>query len=198
TRWLEATDPLGGIERVDYRHQAPGIGSSESAVPQGMIVGNAWLQFRNSFYWDKRALLIPGLGTYIRHNYSGGDLIDACSRADRIGWWAATALPIVATAAEAISLRVAKGAATAVAVEENQIIRSVGAAKNPYLPLPARARVYTDAEEAFSHLERYHGIDPELASERLHAIKDAVGKRGADNVLFGRTGGVTILSHEST
>ncbi len=40
TRWLEATDPLGGTERVEYRHAAPGIGSSESAVPQGMTVSN--------------------------------------------------------------------------------------------------------------------------------------------------------------
>jgi len=56
TRWLEATDPLGGTERVEYRHAAPGIGSSESAVPQGMTVSNTYLQYRNSFYWDKRAL----------------------------------------------------------------------------------------------------------------------------------------------
>jgi len=55
TRWLEATDPLGGTEHVEYRHGAPGIGVTESVVPQGMTTTNNWLQYRNTFYWDKRA-----------------------------------------------------------------------------------------------------------------------------------------------
>lgn len=57
TRWLEATDPQGGKERLEYRQQAPGIPYSESVVPQGMsIVFNAYINGRNSFYWDKHAM----------------------------------------------------------------------------------------------------------------------------------------------
>jgi YD repeat-containing protein len=33
-RWVEATDPDGGKEHVEYRDNAPGIGSSESVVPK--------------------------------------------------------------------------------------------------------------------------------------------------------------------
>ena len=56
-KWLEPTDPLGGTERVAYRHAAPGIASSEPTSPsQGVGSYNGYLQYRNSFYWDKRAL----------------------------------------------------------------------------------------------------------------------------------------------
>ena len=61
TRWLEATDPLGQKERVEYRDDAPGIPSSESAVPTGISTANAYMDFRNSFYWDKKAMAeFPG------------------------------------------------------------------------------------------------------------------------------------------
>ena len=57
-RWIEVTDPMGGAERVEYRHDAPGIGNSVSSalVPSGMTTMNNYLQWRNTFYWDKRAL----------------------------------------------------------------------------------------------------------------------------------------------
>ncbi len=58
------------------------------------------------------------------------------------------------------------------------------------LLLPSTARTFTNAEAAFSHLEDFHGIDPILASERLHGIKAAWGLGPAENVLFDRTGGV--------
>jgi RHS repeat-associated protein len=59
--WLQATDPLGDIERVEYRHEAPGIASTESVVPSGITVINNYLQYRNSFYWDKKAWInAPG------------------------------------------------------------------------------------------------------------------------------------------
>lgn len=54
-RWLDVTDPLEATERVEYRHGAPGIEPTESAAPQNMQAGNAFFQYRNSFYWDKRA-----------------------------------------------------------------------------------------------------------------------------------------------
>jgi RHS repeat-associated protein len=61
-RWLEATDPQGDKERLEYRHEAPGIPFSESVVPQGLSpVFNAYINGRNSFYWDKHAMQIaPG------------------------------------------------------------------------------------------------------------------------------------------
>lgn len=48
----------------------------------------------------------------------------------------------------------------------------------------------TNVEQVFNNLQRNHGIDRNLASERLHAIKRSAGMRGADNVLFDRTGNV--------
>ena len=57
-------------------------------------------------------------------------------------------------------------------------------------PLPSRARTFPAVSELFEHLRRYHKIEPNLASTRLHRIKDAVGRRGGDDVLLDRTGGV--------
>jgi YD repeat-containing protein len=54
-RWLNVTDPLGLTERVEFRHQVSGIPSSDPAatVPQDMRLDNRFLQYRNTFYWDK-------------------------------------------------------------------------------------------------------------------------------------------------
>jgi hypothetical protein len=46
------------------------------------------------------------------------------------------------------------------------------------------------AQDAFKHLEQFHGISPTVASERLHNIKAAYGLGAADNVVIGRTGDV--------
>jgi RHS repeat-associated protein len=60
-RWLEAIDPLGQKERVEYRDEAPGIPSSESVVPGGITTANIFMNYRNSFYWDKKAMIeAPG------------------------------------------------------------------------------------------------------------------------------------------
>ncbi|MDP9068427.1 MAG: hypothetical protein M3N53_08820 [Actinomycetota bacterium] len=56
--------------------------------------------------------------------------------------------------------------------------------------LPANAHLLNDFDEVASHLSRYHGIDPRLASKRLHEIKPQSGRGGAANVIFDRTGGV--------
>jgi hypothetical protein len=45
-------------------------------------------------------------------------------------------------------------------------------------------------ERAFEHLQKYHGVDPHLASEQLHNIKKSAGLKGADDVAIGRTGDV--------
>jgi len=56
--------------------------------------------------------------------------------------------------------------------------------------LPKRAWSTKDKKQGFAHLKNKHGINPHLASDRLHAIKKASGRGPADNVLFDRTGGV--------
>ncbi len=45
TRWVEATDPVGDTERLEFRHRAPGLPVNDQED----------LYYRNSFYWDKRA-----------------------------------------------------------------------------------------------------------------------------------------------
>ena len=60
-RWIEATDPLGGEERVEYRDQAPGISASDPVAPNATGITNAGLDMANTFYWDKKAMLVaPG------------------------------------------------------------------------------------------------------------------------------------------
>lgn len=61
--WLEATDPLGGTERIEYSDMPTPIPASDPAasVPTGFASLNNGLNTRNSFYWDKRAMMLaPG------------------------------------------------------------------------------------------------------------------------------------------
>jgi RHS repeat-associated protein len=55
TRVLEATDPLGQTEHLEYHDQAPKITPSETLKVVGMDVDNLHCDWRNSFYWDKKA-----------------------------------------------------------------------------------------------------------------------------------------------
>ena len=55
-RWLVITDSLGEKERVEYRHNAPGIPFSDSPLPGGMNLFNRFINSRNTFYWDKEAM----------------------------------------------------------------------------------------------------------------------------------------------
>lgn len=60
-RWIEMTDPLGGKERVEYRDQAPGISATDPVAPNATGITNASLDVANTFYWDKKAMLVaPG------------------------------------------------------------------------------------------------------------------------------------------
>jgi hypothetical protein len=52
---------------------------------------------------------------------------------------------------------------------------------NPFTGPNAHAHAYT-------HLERFHGLDPTVASNRLHKIKALAGLGAADDVVIGRTG----------
>jgi YD repeat-containing protein len=57
-RWLEATDPLGEKERMEYFDSNGSLPGTESVVPTGtgFTFLNNYMQYRNSFYWDKRAM----------------------------------------------------------------------------------------------------------------------------------------------
>jgi RHS repeat-associated protein len=54
-RTMTMTDAKGKVERVEFRHTAPGIPFSETVTPAGMTVFNSYINYRNSFYWDKTA-----------------------------------------------------------------------------------------------------------------------------------------------
>jgi RHS repeat-associated protein len=56
-RWIQATDPLGQTERMEYRDlDYSGLADGEPIAPNGLSVANAYLRYRNSFFWDKRAM----------------------------------------------------------------------------------------------------------------------------------------------
>ena len=64
-RWLQAVDPLGGTERLVY---FPNLGQphntpySDPTAPPEFTNQNLW--YRNTFYWDKRAMAAMPPGTY--------------------------------------------------------------------------------------------------------------------------------------
>ena len=73
SRWLLATDALGGRERVEY-HSDPGpphnTNSSDPDPVDGWTFPNVYLNYRNTFYWDKRAMAEPGPLNYSKaRNY---------------------------------------------------------------------------------------------------------------------------------
>jgi RHS repeat-associated protein len=62
-RFVQATDPLGGTERAEFRWSTTDIASTAPAaeVPAGMSAYNHDLDKFNTFYWDKRAMMTaPG------------------------------------------------------------------------------------------------------------------------------------------
>jgi RHS repeat-associated protein len=66
-RFVQATDPLGHTERLEYRQPAPGIPTSDpdSTVPAGIIGPfNLFIDGRNTFYWDKHAYQVAPAGNY--------------------------------------------------------------------------------------------------------------------------------------
>ncbi len=70
--WIQATDPTGHTERTEFRHTAPGISYSDPTAPSGMGITNAYLNYRNSFYWDKEvfASACTGTGTATTCDYT--------------------------------------------------------------------------------------------------------------------------------
>jgi YD repeat-containing protein len=62
-RFVQATDPLGFNEREDWLEPAPVPATDPAAtVPTGMPGGvtNNYLQYRNSYHWDKNAYVVAG------------------------------------------------------------------------------------------------------------------------------------------
>ena len=57
-RWLEATNPLGGRERIEYISLNDTYPSQAPAaeVPAGLASTNNGFHFRNSYYWSKLAM----------------------------------------------------------------------------------------------------------------------------------------------
>ncbi|HKP94297.1 MAG TPA: RHS repeat-associated core domain-containing protein [Fibrobacteria bacterium] len=55
-RWLEATDALGQRERLEYKDEAEGIQASETLLPEGMYSISHYMNYRNSYFWDKKAM----------------------------------------------------------------------------------------------------------------------------------------------
>ncbi|WP_292502311.1 RHS repeat-associated core domain-containing protein [Mesorhizobium sp.] len=60
-RFVEVTDPLGYHEREEWVEPSA-IPDSDpvNTVPQGMLVTNQYLTYRNSFHWDKDAYVAAG------------------------------------------------------------------------------------------------------------------------------------------
>jgi YD repeat-containing protein len=56
-RFIEATDPLGGTEHLEYGYETPSLAATAPAgeVPAGFAAYNTSLDYYNTFYWDKRA-----------------------------------------------------------------------------------------------------------------------------------------------
>ena len=62
-RRIEATDPAGGTERLEFYLQDNGFAATAASgdVPTGFSVSNQRLDYWNSFYWDKQAMALnPG------------------------------------------------------------------------------------------------------------------------------------------
>jgi RHS repeat-associated protein len=62
-RWLQATDPLGASERLEFWGADSPISDSDpdNTLPSGISIENEFLSDRNSFYWSKKAFMdAPG------------------------------------------------------------------------------------------------------------------------------------------
>ena len=63
-RWLQATDPLGQSERMEYDDTSSSTAISDDGQPYPSTISGpapGYLIYRNTFYWDKQAMqLYPG------------------------------------------------------------------------------------------------------------------------------------------
>ncbi len=59
--YIEAVDPQGDIERAEFVQTPPGIPDADPIGPPALLPGdlpwwNSYLSYRNTFYWDKKAM----------------------------------------------------------------------------------------------------------------------------------------------
>ncbi|NNM52275.1 MAG: RHS repeat protein, partial [Pseudomonadales bacterium] len=59
-RWLTQTDPMGYTEHQEFLHAAPGIPFSESQVPAGRPTFNEFINYRDSYHFDKTVMRSMG------------------------------------------------------------------------------------------------------------------------------------------
>lgn len=64
--WVEVTEPNGGKQRVESLQYST-TPASDAAVPAGMPLLNQYINFRNSYYWDAKAMQV-GAGDYTKAN----------------------------------------------------------------------------------------------------------------------------------
>ena len=73
-RWIEAVDPLGQKERLEYDDgPKSGVPSSETPLPSGYYASA--FEYRNSYYWDKNSIQYTNVYTnaYIMHWLKGAN-----------------------------------------------------------------------------------------------------------------------------
>jgi YD repeat-containing protein len=73
-RYLDITDPLGLHEREETAQGLSQVPFSDPAVPQGMATFNQYLNYRDSFYWDKHAYVVAGCTVSGGCNYADARL----------------------------------------------------------------------------------------------------------------------------
>ncbi len=60
-RWVQATDPLGGTERLEYHNNDTVPPDNDASVPAGVNVTSDFMRLAFSAFWTKRAMaLAPG------------------------------------------------------------------------------------------------------------------------------------------
>jgi RHS repeat-associated protein len=103
---------------------------------------------------------------------------------DSVSWFEPITLGVAAGLEE---LGCAGDCQVAVTLIGAVVSRSPSAARGA---LPANARTTIHPQEVYRRLEKFHGIDPAKAGDRLHDIKKSAGLGPADNVVFDLTGNV--------
>jgi RHS repeat-associated protein len=86
SRWLQATDPLGGLERVEYNERGDiGIPNNlTDPIPCGLYVFNVAMFARDTFFWSKKAMAL--VSDTCRQTPSGGCNADDYAKAQLFHW----------------------------------------------------------------------------------------------------------------
>jgi RHS repeat-associated protein len=195
-----------GLDFYRARYYDPRLQRFLSADPEGFAAGdtNLYAYVRNTptTLVDPTGrnplLIIPlagcaggAIGAGLTAGWTARKVVAGCAAGAILGLGAWAAGPLLAPGAFAGAGGAGAGAGAAGAAGAAALSRfgpqTVGAAQPV---LPAAARSTTNVAEVFRRLQQFNGIDPTLASERLHQIKAAAGLGAAENVLFDLSGGV--------